>query len=99
MKRSQIQIKKPVLNTSKATKFASESIKIDREGFTKKKVNKGPQIASEQLNSKRVFFAPVGDKRLTINIKKDLHKKLKIEAITHNTTVGEIIETLIERHL
>ena len=43
----------------------------------------------------RVFYAPDGDKRLTINIKKELHKRLKIAAVDNNTTAGELIESMI----
>ena len=35
---------------------------------------------------------------LTINIHDDLYKRLKIKAIEHGTTAGEIIEGLIEKH-
>ena len=50
-------------------------------------------------NSARVFFAPEGDKRLTINMREDLHKRLKIAAIEQGSTVGEILEKLVEEYL
>lgn len=43
--------------------------------------------------------APAGDVRLTINMRDDLHMKLKLEAVKNKTTAGELIEELIERHL
>ena len=42
---------------------------------------------------------PEGDVRLTANIREDLHLKLKIVAATRRTTIGELIEELVERHL
>lgn len=39
---------------------------------------------------------PVGDVRLTANIREDLHMKLKIRAARERTTVGELIERWIE---
>jgi hypothetical protein len=47
--------------------------------------------ASEQSR-----FAPVGDFRLTVNIRQDLHLKLKIEAAQRRTTIGEIIEEMVD---
>ena len=48
---------------------------------------------------KRVFNAPEGYKRLTINLPVDLHTKLKIVAATKEKTATEIIENLLEEHL
>ena len=42
---------------------------------------------------------PEGDVRLTANIRQDLHLKLKIAAATRRTTIGELIEELVERYL
>jgi len=47
----------------------------------------------------RIFYAPEDDVRLTANIKKELHLKLKIYAANERTTAGEVIEMLIERYL
>ncbi len=44
-------------------------------------------------------LVPTGDVRLTANIRQDLHLKLKIEAANRRTTIGELLEKLIERHL
>jgi hypothetical protein len=49
--------------------------------------------------AKKTFFAPEGDKRLTINMRVDLYRKLKTAAAEKNTTSGEIIEQLIEKYL
>ncbi len=42
---------------------------------------------------------PTGDVRLTANIRQDLHLKLKIAAAHQRTTIGELIEKLIEKHI
>ena len=41
-------------------------------------------------------YAPAGDVRLTINIKQELHRKLKIKAIEENTTVGRMVEAWVQ---
>lgn len=47
----------------------------------------------------RVFNAPEGYKRLTINLPVEMHTKLKIVAATRECTVTEIIETLLKKEL
>lgn len=42
---------------------------------------------------------PEGDVRLTANISVRLHTKLKHAAVERRTTVGELLEQLIEKHL
>ncbi len=42
---------------------------------------------------------PEGDVRLTANIREELHLKLKIVAATRRTTIGELIEELVEQYL
>ena len=95
----EVQIKKPSLNATKALKFAAEDIKNENEYVTN---HEDKIIASKALKSStnaRIFSAPHGDKRLTINIKKELHKKLKIAAIENETSIGEIIERLVKNNL
>lgn len=95
----QAQVRKPILNTAEALKFATEETKSENE-YTAKAKDK--IIAPTGFNSSentRIFFAPAGDKRLTINIKKELHKKLKMAAIENETSVGEIIERLVQNNL
>jgi len=50
-------------------------------------------------SGKRSFLAPEGDKRLTINLRNDVHKRLRIVAVERDTTIGEIIEDLVAKHL
>lgn len=95
----QAQVKKPILNTTDALKFATETIKTGNEGNGKDEDKIISKTGSKSSGGTRMFFAPAGDRRLTINIKKELHKKLKIEAIEKGITVGEIIEQLVEKHL
>ena len=77
-------LKKPVLNTGEILEFAEAG-------------NKKP--ASKKGADSRVFFAPEGYKRLTVNIREDLHKKLKLAAIEQGTTVGDMLSKLAEQHL
>lgn len=44
-------------------------------------------------------LVPEGDVRLTANIRQDLHLKLKIASAYRRTTIGEIIEELVEKYL
>jgi hypothetical protein len=47
----------------------------------------------------RIFNAPVGYKRLTINLPIELHTKLKIAAAEEEKTATEIIEMLLTNYL
>ena len=42
---------------------------------------------------------PEGDVRLSINIDKRLHKRLKLESVKRDTTIGELIEGLVKKNL
>ncbi len=42
---------------------------------------------------------PKGDVRLTANIRADLHLKLKIAAARRRTTIGEILEEMVEKYI
>jgi hypothetical protein len=48
---------------------------------------------------KRAFFAPEGYRRLTINLREDLHKKLRLAAIEQDCTATDIIERLLVKEL
>ena len=92
-------ITKPQLDIAKALTFATESIKSEKASKSKGVSKIIAHTASKPANNTRIFFAPEGDKRLTINLNAELHKKLKIAAIEQGITAGEIIEQLIEKHL
>lgn len=47
----------------------------------------------------RVFHAPEGHRRLTINLSEAIHKKLKHAAVDQDTTATAIIEELLAKHL
>jgi len=44
-------------------------------------------------------LVPDGDTRLVCNVRSDLHKKLKHVAVDERTTIGQIVERLIDKHL
>jgi len=60
----------------------------------KKPPQRGPQGADSKSG-----MVPEGDVRLTANIRGDLHLRLKIEAAQRRTTIGELIEELIDKYI
>ena len=56
-------------------------------------------FAEKKAEPKGSGLVPEGDVRLTANIRADLHMKLKMYAVENRTTIGEVIEGLIERHI
>jgi len=42
---------------------------------------------------------PEGDIRLAANINRKLHKRLKLAAVQRETTIGQLIEQFIKKHL
>jgi len=61
-----------------------------------RKANNGKGTVTARPTSGQV---PEGDVRLTANIREDLHLKLKIAAAHRRTTIGELIEMLVAKHL
>lgn len=51
------------------------------------------------VGKKKKGNVPEGDQRLAVNIDKKLHKKLKLEAVKRETTIGGLLEQLIKKHL
>jgi hypothetical protein len=47
----------------------------------------------------RIFHAPEGHKRLTINLREDIHKKIKLIAVQEEVTVTEIISRFLEKEI
>ncbi len=80
-------IKKPT-RASQARNFA--------EGKAAGSVKASRAPAGSQELSGQV---PTGDVRLTANIREDLHLRLKIEAARQRTTIGELVEGLIDKHI
>jgi outer membrane biosynthesis protein TonB len=62
----------------------------------KKPARAAAKVAAKGAPSGQV---PEGDVRLTANIREDLHLKLKIAAARRRTTIGELIEELVEEYL
>ncbi len=93
-KKTVVSIAKPELDFDKALMFAT--------GATQKPpglvVNAKP-ITRNTQPSTRIFNAPEGFKRLTINLPESLHKKLKLAAIEQDKTATEIIEMLLNKEL
>ena len=85
-------LKKPTLNDSAVIAFAEGSRKR-QSAATKGNVAARVQDVPTGQKSGMV---PAGDVRLTVNIRDDLHQKLKIKAVQERTTVGELIEQWIE---
>lgn len=84
MKPAAAVTKKPSLDTDAALNFATGG-KVEAKSRAKPAAVSG--------------LVPSDDVRLTANIRKDLHLKLKIAAAESRTTIGEIIEALVVRHL
>ena len=90
--RKAAQISKPHLDALGALAFATESTDAAQVASSQRQVSKEAAKAVSGL-------VPVGDVRLTANIKENLHMKLKMESVKRRTTIGELLEELIERHL
>ena len=44
-------------------------------------------------------FPPEGDVRLTLNVRKEIHQKLKVASVMASTTMGQLVEQLITAKL
>ena len=58
-----------------------------------------PKVTSKTMAEKRAFCAPHGYRRLTINLREELHKKLRLVAVEQDCTATEIIERLLIQEL
>lgn len=88
-------IKKPVMNTAEVLNFATGA---PQESEPRVGHRRGRKPAQEGVKSKS-GQVPEGCVRLGANIREDLHLKLKIVAANRRTTIGELIEDLVEKHL
>ena len=59
---------------------------------------KGSTVKSASKVTK-VFHAPEGYRRLTINLREDIHKKIRMKAIEQDCTVTDIIAKLLEQEV
>jgi len=51
------------------------------------------------MAKKRKGNIPEGDRRLGMNVSEKTYKDLKHASVTTDTTVGEIVEELVAKHL
>ncbi|MEW6351461.1 MAG: hypothetical protein AB1646_20605 [Thermodesulfobacteriota bacterium] len=91
MKEKKLQVQKPILDANLALTFAEEQTRL-----TTKKATSPKSAEHTDSHSGKV---PKGDVRLTVNVRQDLHLRLKVEAAHRRTTIGEILEELIEAHV
>ena len=88
------RIRKPSPSTAESESEAAQA--------NQKKRSK-PTVAEKQIakdfRGGRSRQVPSGDVRMTANIRANLHVKLKIVAAERRTTIGELIEELVERNL
>jgi hypothetical protein len=55
--------------------------------------------AKPTTKATKVFHAPKGYRRLTINLREDIHKKIRMKAIEQDCTVTDIIAKLLEKEV
>lgn len=53
------------------------------------------EAGTKATEATRIFHAPEGYRRLTINITHELHKKLKLAAVENDCTATDIVEKLL----
>ncbi len=90
-------IKKPTFNAEEALSFATGGDKPK----AKKAIAKPKKVAKKapgKADSKSGLI-PEGDVRLTANMRGDLHMKLKMKSVQERTTIGELLETLVDKYL
>jgi hypothetical protein len=75
-------LRKPVLSRAEVLQFAEKRA--------------ARSSAATAAKGEKSGLVPVGDTRMTANVREDLHLKLKIRAAQERTTVGELIERWIE---
>jgi len=92
--KQKVGISKPNL-AAQALNFASGGSISSSEGTDMGKTEKTAQKGFKQVSG----LVPNGDVRLTANIREDLHLKLKIHAAEQRTTIGEVLEQLLAKHL
>ena len=100
-KKQEVSILKPTMGAA-ALGFAtgSQQEAVGRtlgggEGQSATKAPKRAKTPSKQVSG----LVPEGDVRLTANITEEHHIKLKVAAATQRTTIGELIEQLIDQAL
>jgi hypothetical protein len=59
----------------------------------------GAEPKKTKVSESRVFFAPEGHRRLTINVTHEMHKKLRLMAVEQDTTITDILTKLVAKEL
>lgn len=99
------KIAKPAPVTSAPEKAASIRKAIEKAATQGAKKTRQPAVKPLKRGVKAApvkavsGLVPEGDVRLTANIRQDLHLKLKIAAAHRRTTIGEMIEELIDKYV
>ncbi len=101
-KKEPVKKEKPVPETEKdevdrKRKRAAKAAPVEKDaGGARKK-----QAVAQKYGAKIPLSGqvPEGDVRLTANIREDLHLKLKIAAARRRTTIGELLEELVEKYI
>jgi hypothetical protein len=93
-KKKHATLKKPVLTSEAVLGFAEGR---GSPASSRARSSKASAAVVDPASTSR--FPPTGDIRLTVNIREDLHMRLKMEAVKRRTTVGEILEDLVQQHI
>jgi hypothetical protein len=103
MKKTPVTIQKPTLpgRAALAQSFA-EGAKTTQEASAAVEAAPTPSLPTKRASGPKngtSGLVPLGDVRLTANISEERHLKLKIAAAKRRTTIGELLEELIDNHL
>lgn len=74
---------------------SNEAIEI--LAFAKQNSTEGKVLSSAKKT--RGQTAPIGHKRLTINLPEEIHKRLRMKSLEEGTTATEIVVSLIKEKL
>lgn len=96
-----IGIQKPTLSSAAQTFIAGQDSAVAKpppivQGVDSLRYKKPFVASATQINGR---LPPTSDTRLTVNISKEHHLKIKLAAIKQSTTVGELIEEWIDKNL
>ena len=94
-------LKKPVLSPEAVLGFAEGRTAARGSSPARRaaKAKAAPRASNAATGSPNSRFPPSGYVRLTVNVRDELHMRLKIEAAKRRTTVGKMLEELVEAHL
>ena len=93
-------LKKPTLSNKDVLAFAERPSDAPQgDKTTKAGKGRGAKKNSPANQSGLCGKIPIGDVRLSANIDQEIHLKLKIAAARERTTIGELIERLVQDNL